>query len=97
MRPIGDLQILQGKRIYCLKLPLKTPSPIHMAHYFCLPLILSLQPLELPKESPVEKEKVETMWSGVGAMKVHPSPGFLVPSVLASGPSPLSKAALTGI
>lgn len=97
MRPATVLQILQSKRLYCLKLPLETPSPIYTAHHFCLPLILSLQPLELPKGSPVKKEKVETMWSGVGAMKVHPSPGLLVPSALVSGPSPSRWAVLIGI
>lgn len=57
-----------------------------MAHYFCLCLILSLQPLELPKESLTGKEKVETMWPGIGAKEGGPSPGLLVPLVLVCGP-----------
>lgn len=86
VRSIGALQILQGKRIYFLKLPLKTPSPVHMAHYFCLPRILSLRPLQLPKESPMGKETVETRCSGIGTMDMYLFPGLLDPLVLVAGP-----------
>lgn len=97
VRSIGALQILQGKRIYFLKLPLKTPSPIHMAHYFCLPLILSLRPLQLPDESPLGQEKVETRCSGIGTTDVYLCPGLLVPLVLVSGSRSPRMAGLMGI
>lgn len=69
-------------------LGLKQPWQISHSHrlLFLPPLLLTLQPLELPKERPVRKEKEETMWSGIAVKEEHPYPGPLVLFILVSGP-----------
>ena len=87
----------QKENLLCLKLPLKTPSPIHVALYFCLRLILVFNfwnfqkkvlflHLKIMHRNPKE---VDPMWPGIGPKEVQPYPGLLVPLVplaLASGP-----------